>query len=176
MNQDGLNGGAADKKIVSYFSGTANHSADLVAHLDAISDATSASDDFEVHVYGQLKLNRELPGNWKRLAPVAFHQLPQLIRQSWICIAPIVDNPFNRCKSAIKFLESASFGKPLITQPLPEFARLNAPGLMLVESDWRDAFRQLRDTREYHNAATAAVDFVDGHLVGHQMREMSQWL
>ncbi|MBN2718524.1 MAG: hypothetical protein JXX14_21955 [Deltaproteobacteria bacterium] len=175
-NLGGLSPLTNDKKVISYFSGTANHSADLALHLESIVEATQNRDNLEVHVYGKLKLNRPLPAGWRRLEPVAFHLLPQLIRQSWICIAPIGDTPFNRCKSAIKFLESACFGNPLITQPLPEFARLANPGLILLNDNWKAAIDELMNDEHYAHAASAARELASQHLVAFQMTEMAQWI
>ncbi|MBN2524977.1 MAG: hypothetical protein JXR76_01200 [Deltaproteobacteria bacterium] len=175
-NLGGLTPLQKDKKIISYFSGTANHTADLVEHLDAIEKAVDDRDELEMHVYGQLKLNRPLSHRWKRLEPVAFHHLPQLIQQSWICIAPIMDNPFNRCKSAIKFLESATFGRPLITQPLPEFTRLANPGLKLVTNDWESAISDLMMPSSWDGASAAATQIAKENLVQHQMGELLPWI
>ncbi|MBN2344399.1 MAG: hypothetical protein JXX29_22405 [Deltaproteobacteria bacterium] len=175
-NLGGLKTKQKDKRIVSYFSGTSNHTADLMAHMDSIDAAVAKWPDLEVHVYGQLKLNQPLPPNWRRREPVLFHLLPQLIHQSYLCIAPMMDTPFNRCKSAIKFLEAASFGKPLITQSMPEFQRLSNPGLLFVEKDWAPAVAQMMNIDRYTEASRSARALSEQHHVADKLAEVAKWI
>jgi glycosyltransferase involved in cell wall biosynthesis len=45
-----------------------------------------------------------------------------------ILIAPLLDSPFNRCKSAVKLLEYSTSGAPVICSRIPAYERLVNPG------------------------------------------------
>jgi glycosyltransferase involved in cell wall biosynthesis len=67
-------------------------------------------------------------------------------------IAPLADNPFNESKSAIKALEYASAGYPMLLSPIGEYPAVVEAGLPaeLVRNDgWGDALeRMVARTRE----------------------------
>jgi hypothetical protein len=64
-----------------------------------------------------------------------------------IAIAPLVDNPFNQAKSAIKFLEYSALGMPGVYSRLDPYQGLVAHGenglLAYNEQEWFDALRRL---------------------------------
>jgi glycosyltransferase involved in cell wall biosynthesis len=58
-------------------------------------------------------------------------------QRGWdIGIAPLVDSPFNRCKSAIKTMDYAALGLPVLASDMPVFrgSLADGPGGMLVEN------------------------------------------
>ena len=58
-------------------------------------------------------------------------------RRGWdIGIAPLVDSPFNRSKSAIKAMDYAALGLPVLASDMPVFrgSLADGPGGMLVEN------------------------------------------
>jgi len=72
-----------------------------------------------------------------------------------IFIAPLVDSPFNACKSALKFLEYSSLGIPGVYSALGQFREVITHGVngFLADNwkDWQDFLCQLiedRDLRE----------------------------
>ncbi|MGH9389850.1 MAG: glycosyltransferase [Vicinamibacteria bacterium] len=71
-------------------------------------------------------------------------------------IAPLEDNPFNESKSAIKALEYASAGYPMLLSPVGEYPDVVAAGLpaRLVRNDeWEQAIEEMiRLTREERDA------------------------
>ena len=49
-------------------------------------------------------------------------------------VAPLVDTPFNRCKSDLKILEYSALGLPVIASDLPQY-RIDAPFVTLTDND-----------------------------------------
>jgi len=59
-----------------------------------------------------------------------------------IMIAPLVDNEFNASKSAVKALEAASCGYPILMSPVGEYPKLvgaGFPGTLVGDSEWKYA-------------------------------------
>jgi len=79
-----------------------------------------------------------------------------------IAIAPLRDHPFNRAKSAIKWLEWSAAGVPGVYQDLPPYADVIEPGLtgLLAGTDpgaWTALLTELvTDPRRRHAMAVAA--------------------
>jgi glycosyltransferase involved in cell wall biosynthesis len=78
-----------------------------------------------------------------------------------IGIVPLADNRFNRCKSALKALEMAAAGVPVIASRLPEFEALQLSGMPIWLADAR--------RRHWCGALHRALALTDGEL-----REMAQ--
>ena len=70
-------------------------------------------------------------------------------RQHWdVAVSPLLDSPFNRCKSAIKLLDYAALGLPIVASQHPEYAEAFGPdtGVQLVSNttdDWVEALAGL---------------------------------
>jgi glycosyltransferase involved in cell wall biosynthesis len=61
-----------------------------------------------------------------------------------IAVAPLVDTPFNRCKSALKLMEYGALGLPVIATAITPYA--SAPILRAANQDqWLAALRELED-------------------------------
>jgi len=72
-------------------------------------------------------------------------------RQRWeIGVSPLLEGPFNRCKSAIKLMDYAALGLPIVASRHPEYEAAfgEDQGVFLVENDessWIDAVARLID-------------------------------
>jgi hypothetical protein len=61
-------------------------------------------------------------------------------------IAPLLDTPFNRCKSNLKLLEYGAVGLPTIASNVTPYK--DSPGLLIRKArskDWLRALRQFED-------------------------------
>ncbi len=61
-------------------------------------------------------------------------------------IAPLEDNPFNESKSAIKAIEYASAGYPMLLSPVGEYPVVVADGLpavLVANDEWEDAIERM---------------------------------
>ena len=80
---------------------------------------------------------------------VDWRRLPFELARLDVCIAPLADHPFNRCKSDIKWLEAALARVPLVASPvgqLGESIRHGINGLLAPNTDaWDEALGSLLD-------------------------------
>jgi glycosyltransferase involved in cell wall biosynthesis len=150
------NGGAETKgdRIVGWAGWTATHPGDLAVTSGALSEVIGTGDggrhvrfrnvgpregvaeglglrEEDVEASGSLPLD---------LYRVALGELD-------IGIVPLADTRFNRCKSALKALEMAAAGVPVIASRLPEFEALQLSGMPVWLADarrkhWTGALRQ----------------------------------
>lgn len=82
-----------------------------------------------------------------------------------LAIAPLADNPFNRCKSSMKYLEYSALGVPGVYSRIPPYAGLITEGVNgLLASDlseWRQAiYRLIEDPKLRSEIGAAAQDSV----------------
>lgn len=84
-------------------------------------------------------------------------EYPKMLAQFDIGLAPLVDMPFNRCKSNIKFLEYAACGVPIIAsdiEPYTKTIKEGETGLLIptekqkVNKAWYQAIKTLIQNRE----------------------------
>lgn len=74
---------------------------------------------FEVWILGDTKIFDAITTPHKRFFPLSpFSRYLQIIQRFDVAIMPLQDTPFNRCKSDLKFLESASFGTACLASPI----------------------------------------------------------
>lgn len=65
-----------------------------------------------------------------------------------VCIAPLLDNRFNRCKSELKMLEAAALGKPIIVSDVYPYKYLAENGVNCISvknepQSWADAIDKI---------------------------------
>jgi hypothetical protein len=149
-----------EKKIIRYLPGTSHHKHDF-AHVEKfLAELLHENPDYHLNIIGDLDFNITLfPSAQISQTPFQpFEQLPSLINNSWIIIAPLVDNVFNRCKSGLKFWESGVFGIPVISSPLRDIGRFNNGGLCVSDNsaDWKIFIEKLESLDNYSTASLQA--------------------
>jgi O-antigen biosynthesis protein len=89
----------------------------------------------------------------ERVPYVDWRRLPFELARLDVCIAPLADNPFNRCKSDIKFLEAAVVGVPLVASKvgqLGDTVRHGRNGLLAgTAEEWNEALTTLIGNPEW---------------------------
>lgn len=114
------------------------------------------------------------------LEGVPFHAFPQLVSLIDIGVAPLLDHPFNRCKSELKLMEYGAWGIPYVASRIAPYERFHelsrAEGgyLCRTYTEWRAAFKiliegkRLRErmgerikqfTKVYYNLNTIALEY-----------------
>jgi|GEM_PF-384044 len=94
-------------------------------------------------------------------------------RQSWdIGVAPLLDTPFNRCKSAIKLMDYAAIGLPVVASEQAEYRRAfgDDDGVRFVPNTveaWVESLSQLIDSEELRRreGANARETFRNRHAL-----------
>ena len=118
---------SASAPVIGYFCGHAHvHDEDLASVGTALRAVMEAHPGVRLRFYGELSLPAELMELSIRerieLLPVVdWRDLPRHIAAVDINIAPLVDNPQRRSKSAIKYLEAAAVGVPTVAVRLEPY-------------------------------------------------------
>jgi glycosyltransferase involved in cell wall biosynthesis len=133
----GLDRTIAVPRRVTYFSGTRTHDRDFALALPALKRLLDERDDFVLQIVGPLGLDWAHP-RLLRVEKVAFAEFADLVRSSYINLAPLEDTPFNRCKSALKAIEAGCFGVPTVASPLGDYLRVATQGVLFAadEEQW----------------------------------------
>lgn len=132
--------------VIGYM-GSRGHAADLELAVPAIRRLLSRMPGLRFETFGTIEMPQALASFGPRVAshPVtksygAF--LERLSSLSWtIGLAPLVDEPFNRCKAPTKFIEYASAGIPVVASDVAVYHAVvsESGGGVLVGEDWETA-------------------------------------
>jgi|GEM_PF-840894 len=147
-------------KLIRYLPGTSHHKHDFALIEALLCRILRENPDIHLEVVGCLDINEDKfpPGQLSRLNFMIYEDLADEIARSWITIAPLSANKFNRCKSGLKFWESGIFGVPVISSPLPDAERLKNDGLIICNSpdEVIATVADLQDKEKYLNASQCA--------------------
>jgi len=123
------------RQEVHYFSGTRSHQKDFDSILPALTNWLKNDDRRRIVLRGSIQKSSDLAGLNVTVAPHCHYlAMGRGIQNAVACIAPLIDNEFNRCKSAIKFLEAAQHGVPVIASPVGEYKDIHSGGPILADS------------------------------------------
>ena len=137
-----------------YMSGTHTHAMDFSILLPSlIKIAQEYRDLFSLTIFGRTSsafrcLSMYTP-NIRYIGRVPFDQMLANISKFDVCLVPLENTLFNRCKSNIKFIESASQGVPTIASNLPEFSNhihdsVNG-WISISDNDWYSIIKNIID-------------------------------
>lgn len=152
---------------VGYFSGSATHDADWLVAEPAVVELLGARPEVDLWLVGPVESSAALEpfeSRVHRQLPVPWTQLPDLLRQVDVALAPLDRTPFTEAKSVIKWLEAALVGTPTIATATPPFVAAVDDGRtgLLVSDDegWLGALTGLVDSagRRSEIGAAARVD------------------
>lgn len=194
-----LREGAPGKVIIGYASGTPTHDRDFQIAKPALKHVLERYPQTELWLVGPLN-----PGvDWGRLADRIYHQkwipwrkLPQLQANFDVNLAPLVmDNPFGKSKSEIKYVEAGLVHVPTIASPTTPYKYAIRSGdngfLAAGEEEWIQALCQLvedehlrRSTGErayqdilgrYHPAVRAAELITSLNQINEKVYDRPLW-
>lgn len=137
---------------IGYFSGTTTHDADWALVEPAVLEVMREHPDVELWLGGPLEPTPALAAvrdRVRRLPFVPWHELPGLLRDVDVCLAPLTESRFNEAKSAIKWLEAALVETPVVaspTEPFREAVRDGRTGYLAAShEEWVTALTGLLD-------------------------------
>jgi glycosyltransferase involved in cell wall biosynthesis len=135
---------------IAYFSGWIRaHQEDFEVALEPLRQILRDCPQARLKVVGYLNLDGLFPGYEDRLHFqdfVSWEKLPELVSQVDINLAPLVENPHRRCKSAVKFMEAALVGVPTVASNMEPYQEIQ-PGqtgfLASTPAEWYDCLLKL---------------------------------
>jgi glycosyltransferase involved in cell wall biosynthesis len=143
--------------VIGYFSGHPHvHDDDLASVAVALRSVLDQFQTVIVLLYGDVELPAELAagrlaGRIEQRPRVDWRLLPDAIAQVDIAIAPLIDNPQRRSKSAVKYLEAALCGVPTVASRLEPYTAVIREGqhalLAHTSADWTAALSMLVENR-----------------------------
>ena len=141
----------ASGPVVGYM-GTSGHSADLTMIIPAICQVMEAVPDLQFEVFGTIKMPSEMERFGRRVRHLAalpnYEEFLGHLRSLgwWVGLAPLEDNPFNRCKADTKWVEYSTAGIAVIAADLSvyEGACSDGAGILAGSNDaWAGALLEL---------------------------------
>ena len=134
------------------------HDVNELGLRDTLRRLLDAHEDVEIRSVGvDLGLDRE---RYRYLGYVPFHELPQLVADFDVGIAPIVDEPFNRARSNIKLKEYGILGIPWLASPIGPYAGYSERegGRLVPDDGWYEALERIvQRPRERRKLAKRAL-------------------
>ncbi len=142
--------------VIGYACGTPTHNRDFAVARPALQEILRRYPQVELWLVGPLNPG----GGWgdcmarlKRIKLVPWRELPQILVQFDINIAPLVmDNPFALSKSEIKYVEAGLVRVPTVASPTDSFRFAIRPGengfLAQNEHEWVQALAELIEQAE----------------------------
>ncbi len=186
--KDGSASDVADRtKTITYMPGTRGHNADFEEAQNGIAEFLNNRSEASLNIVGPLNINESvIPSNKvTRGVWIDYMDLPFVIRDSWVTIAPLQSTQRNQGKSHVKFIESAAFGTPIICSPTPDMARHKVDGLIMAisSSEWTAALEKLSDEDYYQHCQQSLRNYVREHcmadstvreLIAHLSKQIEQ--
>ena len=141
---------------LGYLSGTKTHQADWRMVEPAIARILDSNPATELWLVGLIEPSPRVAAYGERIVRlplVPWWKLPGLLRDLDIHLAPLVlGEPFNECKSAIKWLEAALVATPTVASPTGPFREVIRDGengfLADTEEEWIRAIQVLLDSSD----------------------------
>lgn len=129
---------------VYYLSGTLTHQKDFADVIPAVQQWLAVSPYHQLILVGAINIPKGLnKAQVKKIDHRHYLSLAQVFDNALAAIAPLQDTAFNQCKSAIKFLETAHLGIPVICSPYGEYADINSRQGPLLASSTTQWFKLL---------------------------------
>lgn len=141
-----------NKQVRIGWQGGVSHFEDLEMLLPIIK-STSEKHDIDFCYFGDYRLGNmfeKVKGYHHEMwVPMDVYPYKLKLMNFDIGLAPLVDNSFNRCKSAIKYFEYSAVGVPTIASNIPPYADVitnMVDGILVnTEEEWKEAITMLID-------------------------------
>ncbi len=153
--------------VIGYFCGHPHiHDEDIASITPALCAVLERHPRTRLRIYGEVQLVGDLArldyaARVEHRPTVDWRELPRHIAQVDVNIAPLVDNPQRRAKSAVKYLEAALVGVPTVASRLDPYLNDIAHGttglLAATNDEWVGCLTRLSEANELrHRLGEAA--------------------
>jgi glycosyltransferase involved in cell wall biosynthesis len=156
------------KKVkIGYFSGSITHNENFELVKPALLKLLATYSNVELHLVGHLDVPAELAAYKQQVVTheyVEWHELPSLVSEVDINLAPLVHSIFNEAKSEIKWLEAALVKVPTMASNIGSFVEMithNENGILVNDNEWFDSLEKfILNAKERERIALSAYGFV----------------
>ncbi|MUN89869.1 rhamnan synthesis F family protein [Enterococcus gallinarum] len=170
---------------IGYFSGSITHNENFEMILPAVLNILEKYKQTKLHLVGHLDIPKELAAFENQIIThpfVDWRELPQLVKNVDINLAPLVDSVFNRAKSEIKWLEAALLKVPTIASDIGSFKDMiidEETGILVESKDlWFEKLELLVTNKELRELiSNNAFNYVMKHCTTlHHNDELTEYL
>ena len=158
---------ASDKVKIGYFSGSITHNENFNLIKPALIKILQEQKQVELHLVGHLDIPKEIQKFNDQIVVhdyVDWHDLPQMVGEMDINLAPLVTSVFNAAKSEIKWMEAALVKVPTIASNIGSYKEMiidNETGILVNDDEWEEKLKDLViNFEKREKIATNAKKFV----------------
>lgn len=137
---------------IAFSAGSRSHDINLAYIAPALAQVMKEKANVELLTIGHVELPDELKPFNTRIKTLPFSHYEDYLCRLNTCdflIIPLLDSPFNLCKSNIKFLEAAALQLPVIASPIPAYCSIITSGkngfIASTQEEWISAMQQLAE-------------------------------
>lgn len=157
---------------IGYFSGSITHNENFELIKPAIIKLLKKYANVKLHLVGHLDIPKDIAVFDKQIVThdfVDWRELPQLLSQIDINLAPLVNSIFNQAKSEIKWLEAALIKIPTVASNLGAFAEMiqdDQTGVLVADDEWYEKLDSLiQSSAKRQTIGENAYQFVLGNCI-----------
>lgn len=169
---------------IGYFSGSITHNENFELIKPAITKLLKNYSNIELHIVGHLDIPEELNQFKNQIVNhpfVDWRELPQLISQIDINLAPLVNSIFNQAKSEIKWLEASLVKVPTIASEIGSFKEMiqdGKTGILVKDDEWYEELERLALNFELRKelAESAYIFVVENCTTNHHKDELTDYI
>ena len=146
-----------DKVRMAYFSGSITHNENFEMIKPAIISLLKKYKNLELHLAGHLDIPKDIACFGEQIVThpyVDWRELPKLISEMDINLAPLVKSTFNEAKSEIKWLEASAVKVPTVASRIGSFEDMiedGVDGLLATDVEWEEKLESLITSKDYRN-------------------------
>lgn len=152
---------------IGYFSGSITHNENFELIEPAITQLLAEYQNLELHLVGHLEIPKELDAFKRQVVIheyVEWHELPKLISEVDINLAPLVNTTFNNAKSEIKWIEASLVKVVTVASNVGAFKEMiqtNITGILVEDNYWYETLREvICSNRLRKNISEKASEYV----------------
>ncbi len=155
--------------MMGYLSGSPTHRRDFEIASPALAASMRSHGDLDLRIVGFIDLNEHLAEFADRIERVPlqdYFNLQRVTAECELCIAPLVANSFNACKSELKFFEPGIVACPIIASPIPSYVDAitdGVDGFLATNAAWHERIESAYELAafggaEYESICSAALE------------------
>lgn len=157
---------------IGYFSGSISHNENFNLIRKQIFQLLKENKQLKLHLVGYLSIPEEFESLNEQIIThdfVDWQDLPKLINQVDLNLAPLVDSIFNRAKSEIKWIEASLVKVPTLASDVGSFSEMienEVTGWLVKDNEWYEKINKLIHKKEIvQKIGDNAYEYVMGNCL-----------